>query len=303
MDAVRALTQLGGIARIGELRAMTTRSEFNRSLVDGRVVRLPRGQVSLPGVDQAPGVAAVVGGTVSHLSAAQHWGWKLKFPPDQPFVTVPRGRRVGQGATPLMLPAHRLVYADLPAADVSAGVTSPVRTVVDCARSLEFDVALAVADSALRSGLVTAAELCAAAAASPRTGRSRALRVANEASGLADNPFESVLRAIALDVPGLHVRPQGWIGRVGRVDLVDARLLIAIEAESLEHHASPEGFRSDVRRYTDFACLGWVVVRFLWEQAMHQQALVHAALADVAAVRSRQLGVTYHGSSRGDVRV
>ena len=199
------------------------------------------------------------------------------------------------------MPAHRLAYADLPVADTRDGVTSPVRTVVDCARSLGFDAALAVADSALRSGLVTAAELSLAAAASPRTGRSRALRVAREASGLADNPFESVLRAIALDVPGLHVRPQGWIGRVGRVDLVDDLLLIAIEADSWQHHANPEAFRSDVRRYTDFARLGWVVVRFLWEQVMHQPGLVHAALAEVAAVRSRQLGVTHHGSSRTDV--
>ena len=110
-----------------------------------------------------------------------------------------------------------------------------------------------------------------------------------------------MLRAIALDVPGLRVQPQGWIGRVGRVDLVDDLLLIAIEADSWQHHGSPEAFRSDVRRYTDFACLGWVVVRFLWEQVMHQQALVHAALADVAAVRSRQLGVTNHGSSHADV--
>lgn len=301
MDPVLALTQLGGIARVGELRAMTTRSEFHRALVAGVVLRLPRGQVSLPGVAQARAVAAAVGGTVSHLSAAQDWGWKLKVPPDLPFVTVPRGRRVGQGATPLALPAHRLVYADLAVADIRGGVTSPVRTVIDCARLLPWDEALSVADSALRSRLVGHDELLCAAGASPRTGRTRALRVAREASALADNPFESVLRAIALDVPGLRVQPQGWIGRVGRVDLVDDLLQIAIEADSWQHHASPEAFRSDVRRYTDFACLGWVVVRFLWEQVMHQQALVHAALADVAAVRSRQLGVTNHGSSHADV--
>lgn len=39
-------------------------------------------------------------------------------------------------------------------------------------------------------------------------GAPQARRVAQEASHLAANPFESVLRAIALDVPGLNLRPQ-----------------------------------------------------------------------------------------------
>ena len=64
------------------------------------------------------------------------------------------------------------------------------------------------------------------------------------------------------------------------------------------HHGGPEAFRADVRRYTDFACLGWVVVRFLWEQVMHQPHLVHAALAEVVAIRKRQLAVTDDDSSR-----
>ena len=50
------------------------------------------------------------------------------------------------------------------------------------------------------------------------------LRVAAEASGKAANPFESVLRAIALDVDGLDLRPQEVISEDGftvRPDLVD----------------------------------------------------------------------------------
>ena len=69
-----------------------------------------------------------------------------------------------------------------------------------------------MADSALRSGLVRRSELLAAAYASPRTGRSRAVRVADAADGRAANPFESLLRAIALQVPGLRVQPQIHIG-------------------------------------------------------------------------------------------
>jgi hypothetical protein len=54
---------------------------------------------------------------------------------------------------------------------VADGVTDPVRTVIDCARDLPFDEALAVADSALRSGKVGPDALRQAAARSPRTGR------------------------------------------------------------------------------------------------------------------------------------
>ena len=147
-----------------------------------------------------------------------------------------------------------------------------------------------MADSALRSGQVTTVGLHAAAEASPRKGRPQALWIAEHATALAANPFESVLREIALDVPGLQIRPQGWVGRAGRADLVDDRLLIAIEADSWEHHGAPELFRRDVRRYTDFARLGWVVVRFVWEDVMHQQQRVRRHLAEVVEVRARQLG-------------
>ncbi len=118
------------------------------------------------------------------------------------------------------------------------------------------------------------------------------------ASELAANPFESVLRDIALDVPGLDVRPQGWVGRAGRADLVDERLLIAIEADSFEHHGAPDLFRRDVRRYTEFARLGWVVIRFVWEDVMHRPDRVRRHLWEVAEVRARQLGVSAPSAHR-----
>ncbi len=288
-----ALERLGGIARVRELRDLTTRTALARALESQSIVRLARGQVALPGADAARTIAAAAGGVVSHLSAAQHWGWKVKAVPKVPTVTVPRSRRLDGDPGP-----GQVVYADLLPAEIVGGVTAPVRTVVDCSRFLDFAAALSVADSALRSRLVVQPELVAAAGASPRTGRARAVRVAEAASDLADNPFESCLRAIALDVRGLAVRPQGWVGTVGRVDLVDDRLMIAIEADSWQWHASPQQFRLDLRRYTALARLGWVVVRFDWEQVMHQPEVVRAALADVAAVRTRQFATRNYGSSR-----
>lgn len=300
MDPVRALVELGGIAPIAQLRAATTRVRLARAIESGDIVRLPRNQLALPGVDQARRAAAATGGVLSHLSAAQHWQWRVKTPPTRPCITVPRGRRLDRDGGHLL--SHVEVHwADLRPDEIVEGVTSPVRTVVDCSRSEPFDAALAVADSALRGG-VDRDQLIEAAARSPRTGRSTAVRVAAEASPLADNPFESALRAIALDVPGLWVRPQGWIARVGRVDLIDETLLLAIEAESWTYHASEEAFRADVRRYTEFSRRGWVVARFLWEQVMHQPEEVRAILADLVAVRRRHLGITDDDGSRRRTR-
>ena len=212
-------------------------------------------------------------------------------------MTVPRNRRLSDG-----LPEMELHWADLAADRTDGGVTRPVQTVLDCSRSYERRVGLAVADSALRSRTVTQQQLLDAAATSPRTGRSKATWVAEHASPLAANPFESGLRSTALEVPGLEVTPQGWVGRAGRADLVDERLLIAIEADSWEHHGTRDGFRRDVRRYAEFARLGWVVVRFLWEDVMHQPDRVRRHLAQVAEIRAQQLGLDAGSSSRSPRR-
>jgi very-short-patch-repair endonuclease len=159
--------------------------------------------------------------------------------------------------------------------------------VIDCARQLPFDEALAVADSALRSGEVTPDELHSAACLSPRTGRRAAVRVAEAADGRASGPFESVLRGIAKSVPGLQVTPQHNIDDLGYADLADPVLRIVIEADSYEFHAGRGAFRADVHRYNAFVRHGWIVLRFLWADVMHLPDYVHDVLVDVVALRER----------------
>lgn len=134
-------------------------------------------------------------------------------------------------------------------------------TVIACARAYQYDEALCVADSALRAGDVTREQLVSAALRSPRTGRSRALRVAENADGRADNPFESCVRAVCHDVDGLAVDLQVVISGVGRVDLADCTLRIIIECDSFEFHSERAALRKDMRRYTEAARRGWVVLR------------------------------------------
>jgi very-short-patch-repair endonuclease len=280
-----ALVRLGGIAERRALLGLCSRRALDAAVKKRVVVRLGRSRYALPAAGEARAAASRAGGVVSHLSAALAHGWKVKKPPAVPHVTVRRnrGRLVANCVT--------LHWAALTDAELVAGITDPVRTVVDCARVLPFDEALAVADSALRSGKVRRAELFDAARRSPRTGRAAALRVVAAASRKAANPFESVLRAIALGVPGLVVVPQGPVGAVGHADLTDAELRIAVEAESFEFHALAEAFRYDVRRYTAMTREGWLVARFVWEDVMRRPDYVEAVLVDLVALRAREQAV------------
>jgi len=285
MDVVEALAQLGGEASPRQVHKLTSRQALRKALETGRVVRVRQGLVALPALADGLSAARTAHGAQSHLSAALAHGWEVKRRPSLPMVTVPRNRRLTDERRTLM----RVFWGTLTDDELADRLTAPARTVIDCARALPFDEALAVADSALRSGAVSMEDLRAAEAAAARTGGPAVRRVLAAADGRAANPFESVLRAIALQVDGLDVEPQLQIGDA-RVDLADERLRIVIEAESWEFHAGQDGFRRDVRRYTELVRQGWLVVRFVWEDVMHDPELVHEVLADV--VRQRE------GSSR-----
>ncbi|UUZ57675.1 DUF559 domain-containing protein [Nocardioides sp. B-3] len=255
----------GGVLEYGALTELATRSEIDRSLASGSIVRLRRGLYALSS-EGARETAVAIGGHVSHLSAAVHHGWKVKTVPDRPCITIRRNRARPEEDV-------EVHWAEVAPTQQSEGVTRPVRTVIDCARAYAYDEALSVADSALRSGDVTQQELLEAAARSPRTGRPRALKVAAAADGRADNPFESCTRAICHEVPGLEVEPRVFIPGIGTVDSADRRLRIIIECDSFEFHSDRDALRKDIRRYTEAARRGWVVLRFTWEQVMSDQGL------------------------------
>ena len=280
MSPEEVVRMFGGVLEYDTLNILTTRSQILRSLADGQIVRLRRGVYALSG-EGAREAAVAIGGHVSHLSAAVDHGWKVKTVPAKPCITIRRNRARPDADVEIhwgtVTPTQQL-----------RGVTRPVRTVIDCARSYPYDEALTVADSALRAGEVTQRELLEAAVRSPRTGRARAVRVATAADARAANPFESCTRALCHDIAGLDVRPQVRVEGVGRVDLADRRLRIIVECDSFEFHSDRDALRKDIRRYTEAARRGWVVLRFTWEQAMSDQDYVRSVLDDVVRLRTTE---------------
>ena len=278
----RALEVFGGVAEAAVLRRLTSRTKIRVALARGRIVRDARGRYALPGADEALRQANRLSGVLCLDSAARHWGWKLKHQPLLASVAVPRNRKLSQERR---AGAH-VVYLDLADDEIHGLATAPVRTVMDCASRMPFDEALAVADSALRAGDVAQDELLQAAERMPDRYRARCLRVAREADGRAANPFESVLRAVALDVPGLAVEPQPTIPGIGRPDLADPRLRLVVEAESFEFHGRRRLLMRDCERYNAFVVGGWVVVRFAWEHVMFEPGYVDQVLRAVVVLLS-----------------
>ncbi len=210
-------------------------------------------------------VAYGLAGVLSHLSAAIHHGWKVKNPPQQAWVAVPRQRHAGG-----RIEGVRIHWTPLTPEELTAGVTGPVRTVVDCARALPFDEALAVADSALRSGIVKPTDLREAAARARGPGAIAVRRVARHADGRAKNPLESVLRALAL-AAGLDLTPQFVVAEPGffaLADLGDRKLRLVVEADGFETHGTRTALRADCARHTGYAQYGWTSLRFTYEDVL-----------------------------------
>jgi very-short-patch-repair endonuclease len=278
VKAEEALRRLGGVATTAALLRMTRRRQLRTALRSGRIEQVGRGRYALPTASAARRAATRLSAVVWLRSAAAHHGWALKVQPELPELAVGRKRR---------LPAERrrevaVSWVALGADDVHAGVTNPLRTVIDCARHLPFDEALAVADSALRAGSVDRAELDSVSVRGAGAGAVR--RVLRHADGRAANPFESVLRALLIQA-GLEVEAQGAVvleTGVVHPDVVCRAAGAVFEADSWTHHATRKAHRRDCARYNLLVLAGWRVFRFTWEQVMLEPAYVRWVLARAA---------------------
>jgi hypothetical protein len=276
MEAVAALTQLGGIGSYRNVVALTSRKRLRAAVAAGHVVRFDQGRYALPEGDLGHEAVRRLRGHLSHLSAARRHGWEVAHPTQWPQLVVAPGTDVPRDLSR----AETWEYA-VSRRDVENGSTAKVLTVLLCARDLPFGDSLAVADSALRHGDVTHERLEEAALAWSE----RVRRVVAYADGRAANPFESVLRACAIEA-GLSVVPQWEIcvdGVTHHVDLADPVRGVAMEADSWEFHSEKKAFERDCRRYNRLVLADWLVLRYTWQQVMLSPAWVVQELRELAA--------------------
>jgi very-short-patch-repair endonuclease len=239
-DAYDVVRRAGGVARLNQILRESSRHSLRRAVISGDLRRVGRGTYALPESKLAYQAAGTTHGLVSHTSAAAHWLLgELQADPIA-HVTV---RRHGRSHFIRGVKVH---HSDVAPADDHGGVTSPLRTVLDCAAILPFADALAIADSALRNGLVDA--------------------------GI--RSFE----------PQLQIQAQAQASSI-YVDLGDSELQIALEADSFSFHGGREALLRDCRRYNDLVRHGWLVLRFGWEHVMFERAWVATTVVETHARR------------------
>ncbi|MBA3525064.1 MAG: hypothetical protein H0T85_11060 [Geodermatophilaceae bacterium] len=240
MDPIVALQHCGGVASWARLRALgLTPYALRIAERGGGVVRIRHGVHGLP--DAEPGLLAAVRirGILSCTSAARFHDLPIMSTrPDRPHVTVPRSRGRARAANATV---HR---RELVPDDHDESCTSPLRTVLDCARELPFPAGVVLCDAALHRGLQPA-ELDTAAMHARGPGAQQLRRVVAAADGRAESPIETLLRLVAGSLGDLAL--QVAILGVGRVDMVLDGLLV-LEADGFAHHKDRDTYRNDRRR-------------------------------------------------------
>ena len=228
--------------------------------------------------------AAVVGlaGVASHSTAARVWGIELLEEDPACHVTVGRNRSRARWED---VTVHRRDLSPQDTRTVSGvRVTSALRTVLDLCLTLPLPAAVASADSALRSGAVDERELRQACARLPagqeRSRVARAVRLVDRRSG---SMLESVFRVLFSDadlpLPQSQFAVRAPDGRLlGRVDFAWPEHRLVVETDGYAFHADRSSYRADRRRTNALVLAGWRVLRFSWEDVLHDPDSVVAAV-------------------------
>lgn len=168
----------------------------------------------------------------------------------------------------------RLRAGDLVRHESGLWLTSPLRTLADCAGLLSTAALVCCMDDALRRGLVQPPELDALVRRRAGTRSIATLRAAVAASdGRAEAPSESLLRLVLRPVfPALEPQVQLFddAGRLlARYDLGDAEARVAVEADGRAGH---EGMvAKDRRRDRTSRKQGWLTERATWFDIRRRQ--------------------------------
>lgn len=241
-------------------------------------------------------LALTCDGVAAGTSAAQILGLEtLEEMPGELVVVIsdPRVRgecREGCVIRVAELPGHHR------ATQLGVPITSAARTVIDMARKWPLRDAVVLADSALRLGRTSIAELnqvLADCAGWP------GIVVAQHAVDLADPKAESVLESVsrvAMHDEGLPMpRTQAVIGGA-RVDFLWEDLAVIGEADGLGKYVADgrrstrDIVRAEKRREERLLDAGYEIVRWGWEDACHPLRLAHRLRAAFARGVERRRG-------------
>jgi hypothetical protein len=227
------------------------------------------------------------GAVVSGRSAAVLWGVDLATADDPVECTLAPARRAG-AVRGVRVTRRRLPDGDVVRRD-GILVTTPLRTALDLARVQPPDEAVVCLDQFLRSGLVTLADVRAAAAVTTGPGCRGIRLAAARADGLAQSPQETRLRLLVHRSPlprptaQLVIRePDGSF--VAQVDFGWPEQKVALEYDGV-WHGEAQQVGKDRRRLNRLTAAGWTVIFVTAADLRDPAALVARIAAALKAPR------------------
>jgi very-short-patch-repair endonuclease len=269
-DIALDLLGRGGAARRTALREVGHPARAIRAAVDsGALLAAGRLWVALPDANPAIAAALRAGGVLGGASALRSFGvWVTEVPVLQIATRPDAGRAATAAGTRIWEPFEL---------DALGWRVSIVDALVQHARRVERDDAIASIDSAWHRGLVGEAEVAEIFHRLPQRCASwRRLLDPRAESGL-----ESLLRVPCFD-RGLKVDSQVPAPGGGRSDLLlDGWLYV--EADGSEWHDDPEQARKDRRRNRAITDAGDRWLRFGYSEVVHDRAATLRTIERVLA--------------------
>ena len=271
MDPVDYLTQLGGVARTGQLLAAGfSRTEIARLAA---VVRQPRrGVLVLPDCRPELEVAIRHNARVTCASAAGHYGLWLRDPPAQHHLACNHGH----GAA---FVRHRTVRFDGHPTLALAAVEDVALHAMSC---LALPASAAIATSAMRLHGVPL-ELLKAQLTADRSGQ---VRKALHQLDLRAESIVEVDTQYLFRTHGIGYDAQVYLPGIGRVDFLIEGFLI-VEVDGFAFHSSREAMRRDLGRNNASTLRGFAVLHYMPEHIWFEPERVLAEIREVLATHPR----------------
>ncbi|MFZ1995433.1 MAG: DUF559 domain-containing protein, partial [Solirubrobacteraceae bacterium] len=289
----RGLAEVAGAQRslvhLTQLRDLgISRGSYNHRLAAGSLHRVLPSVLSvvhplleLWAVETAALLYAGDDAVLSHETAAALWG--LGAIPSFVAITL-IGRKVESQSQLRLYRVRGLDVRDL-RHHRGFPVTSPARTLIDCAASPIIDRML---NEARVLKLVKNAEISSAMARCPGrrgTGPLRALLTAEDDTGFDRSEAERRLKQLIADAelerPVFNTKVLGF-----EVDAYWPRHRVVVEVDGYATHGHRAAFERDRDRDGKLVEAGYVVIRVTWRQLTRRSAVVVARIARTLAMRA-----------------
>jgi very-short-patch-repair endonuclease len=273
MDVQRFIDERGSLAATWELHTLgMNRRSIADAVSGGVIVRVRQGWYCNPWLEVAAQRAARVGGQLTCISAARHYG--LWIPEGDHGLHV----SVEPNACQLREPSsYRRRLADPSAVvhwagrddSISRVVVPPLPALIRSALCCTPEIAFVLVESALNRRLITEAQWESAASLLPEAVLARIPPVTRLSDSGVESMFVARMRSL-----GIPVRQQVAISGVGVVDaLIGERLVV--EVDGVRFHRDDA---RDRRRDAVSSVNGYRVLRFLANQVTREWQLVEDAV-------------------------